>query len=682
MIEINDIQKEESLISITYETIKIIKEQMGNNICVIENNKTKGIGFFCKIPFYNNQKDDNYYPVLITSNHVINSNIPNKGDQIIFLTTKDKPEGKTLNLKGRKIYQKNEYDISIIYLNQEDGFNHYLELEESLINSEKNNKISNKSIYMFHHDNEELYVSYGHFSKYKDKNNISFYHSCNTAKGSSGSPILNLENNKIIGISQKTKDNNNICILSNLFDPTPISKTPNNPTPISNTPNNQTPISKTPDNPTPISKTPNNPTPISNTPNNLTPISNTPKNPTPISKTSNPKTEILGTNTSREDLSFNFINDLDVLDKRGFIDFGSGESSRLNAIIQMLTSIKEIQDFMNSSQNGEKAESVIKKFNHIYVLTSFYFKAFKEVFKTTEKENPSLKQMDIIIKYLNQDISNKSSDEYLLFILNRLHEELISYPNNNPDQVSSLISSSDFNEYNTSLKQFYINKNYCPSIISNLFSWIRCTKRACGNCQNCSFCFQSLPLLLLDLDQLNSLNNNNLSKNCFDLQSYLELSPTIQYYNKNNKMNDICPYCKSNCDYYTYHSFQTSPLYLLIKINRNNPISLTYKEDLALPVYQNSNFSKSNYKLIGVIMKENPDYTFVIKNSEDSTKGKINENWIKFMNEKIKNIWFEKNDKIYEEQKEIFHPFNADILIYKSINRSENFEMYLNLKRL
>ena len=35
-----------------------------------------------------------------------------------------------------------------------------------------------------------------------------------------------------------------------------------------------------------------------------------------------------------------------------------------------------------------------------------------------------------------------------------------------------------------------------------------------------------------------------------------------------------------------------------------------------------------------------------------------------------------------EEQKEIFHPFNADILIYKSINRSENFEMYLNLKRL
>ena len=257
--------------------------------------------------------------------------------------------------------------------------------------------------------------------------------------------------------------------------------------------------------------------------------------------------------------------------------------------------------------------------------------------------------MNVIVKYLNPEISNKSTYEYLLFILNQLHEELIAYPNNIPDQVSSLIYSSDFNEYNTSLNQFFINKNYCPSIISNLFNWIRCTKRVCCYCPNPSFSFQSFPLLLLDLDQLYNYNGNNIVKNSLNLQTCLELYPTIQYYNKNNKENDICPYCKSNSDYYTYHSFQTSPLYLLIIINRNSPISLTYKEDLVLPISQVSNFTYSNYKLLGVIMKEIPDYTFVIKNTENLINEKVIEQWIKFQNEIIKNIEFEKNEKSYEE---------------------------------
>ena len=52
------------------------------------------------------------------------------------------------------------------------------------------------------------------------------------------------------------------------------------------------------------------------------------------------------------------------------------ESSRLNAIIQMLTSIKEIYELMD---NEKYNDNKFKKLTHIFILTSFFYKAFIEV---------------------------------------------------------------------------------------------------------------------------------------------------------------------------------------------------------------------------------------------------------------------------------------------------------------
>ena len=57
---------------ISYECSKIIIEQMERNICKINIGMNQGTGFFCKIPFPN---ENNMLPVLITNNHIINSDI-------------------------------------------------------------------------------------------------------------------------------------------------------------------------------------------------------------------------------------------------------------------------------------------------------------------------------------------------------------------------------------------------------------------------------------------------------------------------------------------------------------------------------------------------------------------------------------------------------------------------------
>ena len=60
---------------ISYESSKKIIEQMEKNISSIKIGEEQGTGFFCKIPFPN---QDKMLPVFITNNHVINKDTKKK----------------------------------------------------------------------------------------------------------------------------------------------------------------------------------------------------------------------------------------------------------------------------------------------------------------------------------------------------------------------------------------------------------------------------------------------------------------------------------------------------------------------------------------------------------------------------------------------------------------------------
>ena len=195
---------------ILFECYKEILNQMENNIGKIKIGKKQGTGFFCKIPF---SDKNNMLKVLITNNQLINEDILFKEDENILIYIEKENKIKQLNLNNRIKYTKEEYDITIIEIKEEDEINNFLELDENIINNIINNIDENveyvdKTCYIMQYPEGELSLSCGIIlSIYKDKK-YKFKHLCSTKYGSSGSPILTLKN-KVIGLHSDNAENFN-----------------------------------------------------------------------------------------------------------------------------------------------------------------------------------------------------------------------------------------------------------------------------------------------------------------------------------------------------------------------------------------------------------------------------------------------------------------------------------------
>ena len=195
---------------VSIEGTKNILNQLTNCICKIKIKGEYGTGFFCKIPFKNEA-----IKVLMTNHHVLNKeNL--KGNKKINLLVNDEKKVIKLDLKiERNIYFNEDYDITIIELNDKDKIKDYLELDDNLLQDDAEIIYIDKSIYALQYPNgKNACVSYGLLYNI-DKYNI--FHKCSTDNGSSGSPISNLENNKLIGIHSKgTNYNYNMGTLLKL----------------------------------------------------------------------------------------------------------------------------------------------------------------------------------------------------------------------------------------------------------------------------------------------------------------------------------------------------------------------------------------------------------------------------------------------------------------------------------
>ena len=617
-----------SINPISFEQTKIILEQMENYICkIIIDNDTKGTGFLCKIPLHG---DNKLAPVLITNNNVINDDIlARKKDIIIKSFCTSSIKQKTLNLSNRTAYNNKKLGISIIEIVNKDGFKNInmFELDEDMLSSGKTDKFIDKSIYMIHSNQETLYVSYGLVNDIGKNHN--FMHTCKAFNGSSGSPILNLENNKIIGIHSSTNVNINEGFFLN----------------------------------------------FSTSKENLSKTHKEfikPEFKTIIKDYESAKG--MAAKTSSKDIKFENLLGLSIETKRGFYNYGTPGSSKLNSLIQILTSIKEIHDDLRYSKYNEKSkQEIINKYNNIYVFTSFFLKALNEIYKNGKPdEYVSLKQMDILLKFIDKDLTNKSIYDYLMIILELLHQEFLSYPNNIPCQDNLISFSSPYGQFENSKNIFYnyYNNEYKKSKISDLFNWIRREKKICNKCNKYTISFQAFPILLFNLDKIdNFLTQYNLY-NTNNPEKILKLDECFQVYSlqndiKNNQ--EKCEFCQAVGSLYSNYSFQTSPKYLFIIINRIEKIKLAFSQELKLQKDEGSDLKYTKYKLAGVIIKEeNNNYSCVLKQNEyENERGTIIEEWKKFYDENAISIKFDKESSASINQ--IFDPLNAEILIYKGI---------------
>ena len=148
-------------------------------------------------------------PVLITNNHIINEEILK--DDKIKIKIKEEKQIRIMSLNGRKKYTSKKYDVTIIEIKEKDNLNNYLELDEYILNSSINDDNLNEeyideTIYIIQYPENKLSVSYGILNNIYEDKKYNFNHKCCTKCGSSGAPILNI-NNKLIGIHKEGYNN-------------------------------------------------------------------------------------------------------------------------------------------------------------------------------------------------------------------------------------------------------------------------------------------------------------------------------------------------------------------------------------------------------------------------------------------------------------------------------------------
>lgn len=185
---------------VLYEDVLKILEQMQKSVCKIYiKGGGYGTGFFCNIEI-NNKK----IPTLITNNSIINEDYIKNNKIIVITLNNDKKEGTILLNENNCIYTSEKYGITIIGLKSinEDIYS-FMELDKKLFFENNNYFYEKASAYIIQYSDNKLSVSNGIINNIDE---YTIFHLCNTGNNSSGSPILNSSNNKIIGIHTERSD--------------------------------------------------------------------------------------------------------------------------------------------------------------------------------------------------------------------------------------------------------------------------------------------------------------------------------------------------------------------------------------------------------------------------------------------------------------------------------------------
>ena len=356
-----------------------------------------------------------------------------------------------------------------------------------------------------------------------------------------------------------------------------------------------------------------------------------------------------GEDLSKNNINLNFQNNIiqnqiDISNKKSLINYDK-VSSRLNSLIQILTSIKEIKDYLEKPNNYQKL-------NHIYILTSTFINIYKYLYNSNKgapNQAYDLSELKIILDFIDEgDTNSKSLDKLLFFILEILHEELNTSEYKINNNISLVSFNSPFDTLDNSARTFsQYYQDYYKSIISDTFNWIREEKKTCTRCKSFLYSFQAFPFLEFDLDKTHEfiifnqtefkskfnkkLNDEekkkikeNYKKNKEDIP--IHILNCFEYYSKNIESSNNESFCK-NCNQMTQHSSNyfvyKSPNYFILILNRKNKkINIDIPEELNLETIKENNNKDNIYKLFAVMINTDNNtfekhYISCIKNIEN-----------------------------------------------------------------
>ena len=176
------------------------------------------------------------------------------------------------------------------------------------------------------------------------------------------------------------------------------------------------------------------------------------------------------------------------------------------------------------------------------------------------------------------------------------------------------------------------------SPISDLFYGLMEIKSQCQGCQIIKYNFQIYSFLEFPLKQVNQFCYNNGKRPLFNNDGTnpdINLYECFEYYQKIDLMESYCNYCKKLCDSLYSTTIYSSPLYLIINLNRGKGAAyeckVNFPEQLILYNYVMFKDGYTAYILYAVICHSGPG----------STSG----HFVAYCRNRIDNKWYLYNDE-------------------------------------
>ena len=200
---------------IPISTLKILILLSENCICKIECSNQTGTGFLILL----NMDSQHSVKALLTNNHVLNKDSILPGKMIYISMNNERKKFKIKLDKERKVYTSEKYDITMIQIKKKDNLNTniFFEIDNDIY--QDLSFFKNKPISLLHYPKgEDMNYSLG-IIKIIAEDNFNILHTCSTDPGSSGGPIFNKKNFKVIGIHKGANQKININYGTLLKEP-------------------------------------------------------------------------------------------------------------------------------------------------------------------------------------------------------------------------------------------------------------------------------------------------------------------------------------------------------------------------------------------------------------------------------------------------------------------------------
>ena len=330
-----------------------------------------------------------------------------------------------------------------------------------------------------------------------------------------------------------------------------------------------------------------------------------------------------------------------------------GESSCINAILQILGNIEEFSNYFLEPDTMSFIDNVKIEMPLSFEIKEFLLNQYTEKGNNQEGYDPSS-----ILKVLypgDKGILKKrvNPNELLKSILKNLDEEMLG------NNIDTKYDHNEFDKNDTITKGINHYNNMNNSKIFNIFNFFEIISFKCFKCNNIKYEFNSLYFINLNiLKYYNSVINKDKEK--FTINGCIRFQSNFQ--------KDIfCKICKYNENMKISSKIYKPPNILLVLIDRginltqNNKllnIPFLVEEKINLNNFIENKSSRVNYELNGIISISVFDKKYVV-----NCKSYIDNQWYYYNDEKVQPILF--NNVLKSNNNNTY--YIPCILIYKLI---------------